>query len=397
MEHLNRVVKWKLILPWGKPLRFHFQIVPANDDLEWDVNIPSSTTDLLGLLQDTFYVTHWLNILEENYNLITKEELDERDNYWYIFIWVWYRFIEIIQHNYHQITNNQSSMEYEVLQEMHSENYLHFIENMGEPYITRYKLYEVVSLLVPSNRFSHLSLANIICDFNSFVKFWNKSLKLLPALLTKIQHYKVERLRKQFNKIIDANSLNNEYKRFKNKYLQEGKDKCFSMTTVTKKDGTKKDLLCFCGVPEFDPNSKISKAIDLIVNEIKNNRKYYDPERVTAKDSIRYYIDHKTYITYVQATHFSCFSNNPIFNRMFSCCERKTFAHYDEWSECVSYTMVVKYPPCELCNFPVIQHCNKYNGHIIPGKKNEPTPLENLDIYNMLAKCIHTGGCRYKP
>lgn len=396
MKPLNSTIDWKLILPWRNTLRFSFQIIPTNENLEWKEDILYSTDDLLGLLQDTFYVTHWSSILEENNTLITKEELDERDNYWDIFIWVWHSFIEIIQHSYQEIANTQNSMKYDALKKMKRENYLHFIEDMGEPFITRYRLYEVVSLLIPSVHFSYLSLANIVCKFNTFVKFWNKSLRLLPDIVTNIQQHKVERLRKQFNKIINNNSQNNKYEKFKNKYLQEGKERCFSMTTVNKKDGTKKKLLCFSGIPEFAPNSNISKAIDLIVDEFKKHRNFYDSERVEVKDSIRYYIDNKKYITYANAVGCCCFSKNRIFNRMFSCCERKTFAHYD-WSDCVSYTMIVKYSPCELCVLPVTQHSNKYNGKIISGKKNETGPLKNLDMFNMLAKYIHTRGCRNKP
>lgn len=397
MEDLKTTIEWELSLPSKNTLHFPFHIIPDIKKLEWENYNFYPSGELLGLLQDTFYVTHWSSIQEENNHESNQKELNDRDEYWNIFRWIWSLFAEVLRENYQNIVNTQNSTDddYSTLKREKGHNYQHFIERMGEPFVTRYQLYTVISLVVPTVRFQYENCTNIVCYFDKFVSFWNDSIKLLSNIVSEIQHYQVEGLRHRFEHIINDNTHNKEYENFKKDYLIEGDGKCFSVTTVHNIDGSKQDLVCFSGIFFKD---EISKAINKIVDGISKDPNFNSPKLVTVNDTIRYYIDDKNYITYGQAKQCCSFIRNSKYNRMFSCCERKTFAFEDyNWDECTSYIMIVKYPPCELCEIPVAKHNKKYNGQPIPGKKNNDKPLKDLEEFNILAKCIHTGGCRNKP
>ena len=138
--------------------------------------------------------------------------------------------------------------------------------------------------------------------------------------------------------------------------------------------------MCFSGLKKHPENSNIGKAIKII----EKYGGFQNPQVVDVTDNIRYYLICGLSISYGIAKKCSIFKTGR-YNRMFSCCERKTIAGY-LWNDCASYTMIVKYAPCELCKEPVKKHNELYNGRVLHGKATEP--LERIGEYDRLAKCI---------
>lgn len=194
-------------------------------------------------------------------------------------------------------------------------------------------------------------------------------------MVSAIQKYKkVETVRKYFNIISLKYANSKDYKEFHDKYIQGYG--CFAKTTVNLLNGDKQDVLCFSGLKY---KSEISRVIKLIVT----NGNFKNAYLINVSGKIRYYINKTDYITKDDADK-SGFSYH---NRMFSCCERKTFAAYENWMNCKSYVMTVKYQPCELCKESVKRHNKKYNGKKHCGKRLKK--LSNRSIYDSQAVQIY--------
>lgn len=391
MEDLDHFIKLELRLPWEINLSFSVQILPYNNDLEGKENKLSSSNDLLGMVQDVFYVMHLLEIHEdkEDKRKELEAELNERDNYWDVFNWIWYQFVQILRDDFSQVTKRiDATLEEKNRLKIKGEYDINDIEKLGEPYITRYKLYKVMSLLQPQLHYNYGSLDDIVCSYHTFVNFFNSCIQLLSKIILRLQDDKVEEIKNIFKHIMDDKKQNQKCIKSINKYLTEGKDgKCFAITTVNCKNTTKEDLLCFSGT--FF-KADLLEVINKIVKALSDNPKFNNPKLIRVNDDIRYYIDGHKYITYGDAKQCGAFKNGEKnkYNRMFSCCERKIFADYN-WSECKSYRMVVKYSPCRLCTYSVKKHKKKYNGNIISGKSNNQLNQLKLALYDSVANCIY--------
>ena len=195
----------------------------------------------------------------------------------------------------------------------------------------------------------------------------------MEELEISIQEKEVHVLKSKFSKITNSKIYKNK---FKKRFIDDG---CFLKANVIDTNGNYQDVLCFSGLKQFDGSDYLSIAI----NDIVNSGVFHNPYLVKVNDNIRYYITHDKYITLGDAK-----TNSKTLNpRMFSCCERKTFADYD-WSKCRSYKMTIKYEPCALCEISVKKHSDKYNGTIICGKSESLKPIDKAK-YDSIAQVIY--------
>ena len=379
-DYFKDVIEWELFLPMSEKLSFQFSILP-NENLEDFGNLDvESSNELLGILQDTYYVTHLASIRYEKEVEDSNGKLDERDNYWSLFRWVWYNFTDFLRNNFSEIRIFQDSEVGEILSKKRGRSYKQFVQEMGLPFESRYNLY-VFSLLFWSPNYilkNFGSRTDIICNHRVFMRFWNGILTFLSDSVLNLQKVRVKKLKSKFKKILNNPETKAEYKTFSKEYL--GKKGCFSLTIVKKNDGSRQDVLCFSGLKDYPENSNIRKAI----KKIEKDGGFQNPQVVEVTDNIKYYLICGLSISYGIAKECSIFKTGR-YNRMFSCCERKTIAGY-LWNDCASYTMIVKYAPCELCKEPVRKHNELYNGRVLHGKATEP--LERIGEYDRLAKCI---------
>lgn len=158
---------------------------------------------------------------------------------------------------------------------------------------------------------------------------------------------------------------------FKERYLDDSGG-CFSLTRV-RKNATEEDVLCFSGLKFSDLNSAIDK--------IAQSGYFVNPTVIRECLNVRYYLCPEKYVTFAEAKQ----THKDHKRRMFSCCERKTFAKYD-WQGVDSFIMTVKYYPCELCQWSVDMHKKKYGGTIKAGIIQ--SPLEEKALYDAIAEEI---------
>lgn len=408
--YLSKGVKWVVLLPDGKKLNFdnpllelryeerftirfsnnspeeyhdesesnepHIIIPEELKDLESDDN--SSNMLLFDVLQDFYYVTHF--DLHKNDNNISKR-LESCDNFWTALRVYWRCLLELVKEKQNFIYNDYNSEKRDILFIKKGRSYRKFINSMGEPYATRYFAYRLLKPLY-SLRPKSMTLGyctDIICNFIDFQKFWNNGIKLFSHILLKIQkENSVKRLKSDLEKITKSK----EYNDFKDLYLY-GKS-CFMQAKIIFKD-RKVKVLCFSGLYFKQP---IINAIKII----KQSDQFKDAYFVDVSDDIRYYLpNNNSYITYGEAKQIAVKSKKKINyeSRMFSCCERKTFADFN-WNGCQSYEMIVKYAPCELCHHQVNIFKNLYNGKTISGKstgqlkKRQEYDAIAMNIYNKL-------------
>lgn len=378
-DYFKDSIEWELFLPMSEKMLFRFSILPNNNPEDLGSSDFESGEELLGILQDTFYVTHLANIHYDKESENYKGELDRRDNYWNLFRWVWHKFTDFLRNNFNEIRISQDAGE--ILPKRSGQSYKQYVKEMGAPFESRYNLYIFSLLFWPSTHIQKTfgSRTDIICKYQVFTRFWNGILTYLSDSVRILQKIKVKNLKSRFKKILNYHQSKAEYKTFKEEFL--GKKGCFSLTKVEKKDGSRQDVLCFSGLNDYAENSNIGKAI----KKIEKDGGFQNPIVVQVTGKIRYDLICGLSISYGKAQKCSVFSKNGRYNRMFSCCERKTIAGYT-WIDCASYRMIVKYAPCELCNEPVRKHNALYNGKVIPGKATKP--LERIGEYKRLAKCI---------
>lgn len=381
IDNFKDMIEWELFLPIRESLSFKFSVLPKDNREDMESIDVDFTNDLLRILQDTFYVTHLANISHEKDSDGKNDELDERDNNWSIFRWVWYNFTDFLRDNLNEIRIFQNSDELEILSKKKGREYTQFVKEMGQPFVARYNLY-IFSLLFWSKNYilRHFgSCTEIICEQRMFLQFWNGVLTFLSESVRDIQKTDVESLMSKFEKILKAPDKKADYTKFYKDYLGE-EGGCFSLTMVKKKDKSREDILCFSGLKDYTEDSNIGKAI----KKIKDNGGFKHPKVIKVKDDIRYDLMCGFNISYVEAKKCKLFASGK-YNRMFSCCERKTIADYT-WDDCNSYEMIVKYAPCELCIAPISKHNYLYHGKVIHGKATKP--LSRLKEFETLAICI---------
>lgn len=241
--------------------------------------------------------------------------------------------------------------------------------NLQEPFLSRNLAYKIFNMLPrkykPKSRGD--TQRNVISSSARFNRFWNNGLLSLASMQNDVYKKDLVVLHELLRKLDKNNGLN--------KYTKSvDRGRCFSKTEVIK-NGKREDVLSFSGVNLKPP---IKTAIDTIVN----SGHFLNPTCIIAYSKVRYYICPAQYITYDEAKA----SKVEFENRMFSCCERKTFAEYN-WQGVTSYTMIVKYPPCELCQFPVYKHSKKYNGKVNHEIKHDFTDRKKR--YDEIARTIY--------
>lgn len=281
-DYFEDIITWELFLPMSEKMQFRFSILP-NENREDLSNLDVESSDeLLGILQDAFYVTHLANIRYDKESEDNKGELDKRDNYWNLFRLVWHNFTDFLHNNFNEIRIFQDSEVGEILSKKKGLSYKQFVQGMGHPFETRYNLY-IFSLLFwrPNYILKNFgSCTDIICKHRVFMRFWNGILTFLSGSVRYLQKVKVKQLKSKFNRILNRPKTKSEYNKFKEEYLE--KKGCFSLTMVEKKDGSRQDVLCFSGLKKHPENSNIGKAIKII----EKYGGFQNPQVVEVTDNI---------------------------------------------------------------------------------------------------------------
>lgn len=350
-------------------------IIPENLYIH-PIELEQDDVSLLEIIRDVNLITQFEILLNEYDKDEIQNEFSERDKFWNIYIEILRELLRISYNNSKAIVNTQDYENMEILFEKKGWHYSSYVDQMGEPFITRYKIFHILSLLYtrPYIRNNYGGCSDIICYANIFSQFWNDSVEKLSKLELSIQEDEVANLKSIFSKITDSMIYQNK---FNNRYIDS--NGCFLKANVIDKTGNDQDILCFSGIKQPDGNDYLSLAI----KKIANSGVFHNPYLVKVNDKIRYYISPKKYITLGDAKSFGPVSSP----RMFSCCERKTFADYD-WSNCRSYKMIIKYEPCILCALSVQKHTTKYHGTISCGKHKQGASLDK-DKFDSIAQEIY--------
>lgn len=350
-------------------------IVPDNLYV-YPIELGTEDISLLEIIRDVNLITKFEILLNENDKDEIQKEFGERDKFWNIYIELLRELIWISYNNYRTIVNTQDYENRKSLFEKKGWHYSLYVDQMGEPFITRYKIFHILSLLYtkPYIRNYYGGCSDIICYANKFLQFWNDSVERLSKLELSIQEDEILNLKSIFSKITDSKIYQDK---FNNRYI-DGSG-CFLKANVIDTTGNNRDVLCFSGLKQHNGNDYLSLAIKQIVD----SGVFHNPYLVKVNDKIRYYISSEKYITLGDAKSYGSFFPH----RMFSCCERKTFADYD-WSNCRSYKMIIKYEPCTLCALSVQKHKTKYSGTILCGKYEHGSSIDK-DEFDHIAQEIY--------
>lgn len=331
------------------------------------VNIESTDFFIPQLLQEVYYVTQ----LSRERNNEPNEVLSLQDEF-YDYIRVFHGRIRDILESHHQdlVEEVHSEEIRERLMEFSGASVGSFVqENLPEPFLSRNAAYMIFNMLpYPyKSRLPHYARRDIVSSYSCFEKYWNRGMSLLCEMQNDVHTVAIDELKKLLAK------LSGKDMELCKVYLKDNKG-CFSLTEV-KKNEVQQDVLCFSG-------QKFAKKITEAITMIERAGHFRNPIIITKSNKVRYYICPERYVTYADA----CKTNKVYQTRMFSCCERKTFAEYD-WNDVESYTMTVKYQPCELCQLPIYEHTMKYRGRIKAGIKLDP--LDKIPLFNAIAEEIY--------
>ena len=382
---INSSMKWSLHFPkntgeWNEVLYFEQLLFTENDEYQ-------KSTALLEMLQDVFYVTqldhisgqHIESEIEPNAFISNDIILNHRDDAWDILIGYFDDLLSKIHNNYDLLINDAVSQAKDTLLNLVGVHYADFIRySMNEVFFFRYEIYSFLKELIPwSLRRKHnLSrCTDIVCDGRAFQNFFNLSLNWIEETQRKIQTYESEDLERLLNYLSRRYHLG----KLRNKYLNKKSCGCFSKTLVHEIDNSYTNVLCFSGAEE--PKDKLKEDIEKIA-KCGYFGKYH---LVRISDDIKYHLSETQFITLGEANRSGLYDSGS-YGRMFSCCERKTFANYD-LNNCRAFRMIVKYAPCILCKQEVKMYVNGRNKRLISGC---PTgSIARLDEYNELANKIY--------
>lgn len=363
---LQTSITWTLYLG-EKQLSFHenlFETLHENksgNDVTPDFDIPQ-------LLQEVYYVDQ----LSKSKDYEPDEKLILQDQT-FDYVRVLYNLItDLINTKYEQLIHDEEieDIHYQNLKGLRGRNFDKYVEdNLQEPFLSRNKAYKIFKML--PNKYKTKSQKctqrNVISKSDSFKRYWDNGVLSLASMQNDI--YKDE-----LGTLFELLEELDNNKKLKKYYEKKKTGGCFSKTEVIK-NGVREDILCFSGV-------KFKESIDKAIDKIAESGHFLTDHAIKTSQNVRYYVCPEQYITYSEAV----LSEEEFFNRMFSCCERKTFAEYD-WQGVTSYTMIVKYPPCELCQFPVWEHSKKYNGRLNHEIKHKRT--ERKIKYDAIARIIY--------
>ena len=330
-------------------------------------NEGTSEFSTLQLLQEVYYVDQ-LNRGETNKH---NDILRIQDNL-YDYIRIFHgKIMDILGLHLQDLNNDIDSEDVrDFLMSFSGSNVGNYVQkNLPEPFLSRDVAYMIFNLLPSSYKYSlpHYARRDIVSSYTCFERYWNRGMALLSKMQNDIHIVPIDELKTHLSELSRKN------KEFCKRYLGEAKG-CFSLTKVRKTE-LNQDVLCFSGL-------KFGKAIIDAIDCIVNSGHFVNPFVITKSDKVRYYLCPERFVTYADA----CRTNKAHKPRMFSCCERKTFAEYD-WQDVESYVMIVKYQPCELCQLPVYLHTRKYCGIVKAGIKCNP--LEEIPLFNAIAEEIY--------
>lgn len=362
---LQTTLRW--LLGIGKTSQYIYEDILDfiyNDNQEYE---GTSDFSILQLLQEVFYVDQ----LNKGENNEPNDYFITQDNI-YDYIRIFHgKIIDLLWSHRHDLRNEKDSEEVrEDLRNLKGANVGNYVqENLPEPYLSRDVAYMIFNLLPYSykHRLPHYARRDIVSSYICFERYWNRGMALLSEMQNDVHIAAIDELKKLLLELSRKN------KKFCERYLGEAKG-CFSLTKVRKTE-SEQDVLCFSG-------QKFRKAITDAIDCIVNSGHFENPLVITKSDKVRYYLCPERFVTYADA----CRTNKSHQPRMFSCCERKTFAEY-YWQDVESYVMIVKYQPCELCQLPVYKHTRKYRGIVKAGIKCNP--LDEIPLFNAIADEIY--------
>ncbi len=381
---LKKEITWSLKFPDNKI--GDNGLLTFNQPLFKRIDEPvSDGLGLLNILQDVYYVTH-LEIIDDDllssdhsahYSENQIEILNRRDMGWNVLSFCFGKLFNHIFNNYDLLIDDSSYEQHEELRHSKGLNYEKYIRTrMKRVFVLRYEIYNVLKLIIPSSfkRMINIELCtDVVCNAFTFQDFFNRCVEWMEESQKNLQISE----RKTLSKLIKHLSRANALYEVDSAYIKGGG--CYSNTVVREKNGKFLNLLCFSGVqPLVEPlKSQIARIV--------HSGYFANPRNVSLTDDIKYYITDKEYITLEDAKKSGLYDAIKD-GRMFSCCERKTFAFYD-LHQCVSFRMIVKYAPCEICRHEVSTYDNGLSKRVVYGKKLRS--LDRLLEFNSLANSIY--------
>lgn len=359
--NLIKNLTWNIILPDGK-------IIEVEDSVISDDEGPNEEFSLLELLQELKYV---VSIDAQEYN---KTRIDLVDEIWTYLLALWLGLKQQSADDMESFHSDDSRKADDGINQLRGNEYENMLQSIDGPYLFRYRIYKIFKALFSfsgTTGLGHILRDNVVFDAKNFENCWNNGTESFALVLKNIQTITdlgvLQRILEQVTKTKTCYN-------FRNAFFPERKG-CFLLAHVSHPNYNH-DLLCFSGVREFGTSIKNT------ILRIKNSGYFTNPMVITAVDNIHYYISPLRSITYKQAKD----SGLKFSPRMFSCCERKVFAGYD-WSSVLSFKMIVKYQPCELCDEIVEKYLKGHCGRIVYGirlKAIDKSKFDSLanDIYN---------------
>lgn len=372
-------IKWSLVISDKEMRSFKTLSFQQSLFLSEDENFGEDGLLLLEYLQEVYYVTKFDYILKEDnsFDNIDKDVLDNRDEGWEILINIFGSILQKIYRQKRLLTADDSYENWEQLFRLKGEAYGEYIRSvMRGVYPLRYEIYTVMKQFIPMSLREINNLkrcTDIVCDGRAFQLFFKLSIEWLEKTQLNLQTFEsdsLEKLMKQLSQGRDG------FGRFRKKYIKS--NGCFSKTLLY--DGSNFiNLLCFSGAQE--PTGELKTAIE----SIADCGLFGIHQLITLPAGTRYMLSEARQITLADAIISGLYDQNH-HGRMFSCCERKTFAGY-KWQSCKWFHMIVKYRPCELCEDMVKIYEEKYHGVVTPGKECSSKPLHIT--YDGVATAIH--------
>ncbi len=343
------------------------------------------TTSIMDVLQDVSYITWWKEIRTgkcEN----TLSELDKKDECWDIITQIFNQIATLYVNKYNEI-NNQDNLDVGSFENRNGKQFVNFVNSQGEPYITRYKIFKLLSLLkkllgktIQDHYMNTFSCKMVVSNYSYFLQYWNKGIPLFGIIIDQLFKKDIDEWMKKFKEIVTGKAGAGK---FKDKF--EKKSGCFSITTVMHKEKVIQDVLCFSG--NYDGQSLYDKTD---IKQVIENKIYQEAlERISSSSyfinsylikfdgNVKYYtssgkvIPFDKYYTYLTSTGQVLDDSG---RRMFSCCERKTIDCYPDWDKCNSYIMLVRFPPCDFCLDIVQQHNSDKHGVTISPPRISKNP-----------------------
>lgn len=345
----------------------------------------SNSLSLFDIIQEAYYVNQFDFLIDRDENeeidpnsfTLSKSLLDRKDIAWDSLRYAFSDLFHKIYNNFDLLISDDTFEDRDSLFNRKGQAYSDFIRYvMRGVYLLRYEVYSSLKGLIPwalRRKYNVARCTDIVCNGADFQKFFNLSINWIEDKQNELQTNEG----KDLESLIQYLSNRFGGRKFKKKYAKGVG--CFSKTLVRKNDNSYADVLCFSGDP--DPIDQLKVQID----KIAYSGYFQNPYVVKVTSGIKYFLSSSDFITHGEAIASGLYNPDKS-ARMFSCCERKTFADYD-LGNCLAFRMVVKYAPCVMCVPEVNIYDNGHNKRVIAGRPiKEPSRLKE---YNELANKIY--------